>query len=38
MTHLKLIEIAQIVNFIIQAEREMAQIVDPCAAVLFEDK
>ena len=37
MTHLKLIEIAQIVNFIIQAEREMAQAVDPCAAVFFDE-
>ena len=38
MTHLKLVEIAQVVNFIIQAEREMAQIVDPCAAILFDEK
>ena len=38
MTHLKLIEIAQIINFVIQAERELAQAIDPCAAVLFEEK
>ena len=38
MTHLALIEIAQVVNFIIQAEREMTQAVEPCAAVFFDEK
>ena len=38
MTHLKLVEIAQVVNFIIQAEREMTQAVDPCVAVLFDEQ
>ena len=38
MTHLTLIEIAQIINFVIQAERDMAKAIDPCASVLFEEK
>lgn len=38
MTNLTLIEIAQIVNFVIQAEREMSLAIDPCAVVLFEEK
>ena len=38
MTHLTLIEIAQVVNFIIQSEREMTQVVEPCVAVLFDEQ
>jgi len=38
MTRLTLVEIAQIVNFVIQSEKEMEQTVEPCAAVIFDEK
>lgn len=37
MTNFTLVEIAEIVNFVIQAEGEMSEAIEPCASVLFNE-